>query len=68
MTRWLVLLLALAGCSGPVPPTCPGPVPVPARLHPHESVGALEIRVELARERERRRGDACAEAVERMQK
>lgn len=66
MTRTLVLLVLLARCSGPAPPAfppCPGPVAVPAPLGKGETVGALEIRVELAREHERDRADACADAV-----
>jgi hypothetical protein len=69
LTRALILLALLAGCSGPAPvivPDCPGPVPVPAPLHAHENVGKLEIRVELAREAEKKRGDACASSVDAM--
>ena len=71
MTRALAVLLVLAGCSGPVPPQfppCPGPVPAPARLHTHEGVGTLEIRVEVAREAESKRANACAASVEAMRK
>jgi hypothetical protein len=67
MIRSVALLALLAGCSmarvPPQFPACPAPGPVPEPLRPHEAVGALEIRVELAREAERRRADACADAV-----
>ena len=46
--------------------SCPPPVAVPAPL-PHvrtpDMLAAFEVRVELAREAERARGDACAAAV-----
>lgn len=58
-----MLLALLAGCAAQPRPTCPGSIPVPAPLRPHENVGRLEIRVELAREAERARGDACAAAL-----
>jgi hypothetical protein len=67
MTRALILLSLLAGCSTAVPPVfppCPDPGPKPAALRKHEPVGALEIRVELAREAAVRRADACAAAVQ----
>lgn len=68
MSRLLILLL-LAGCATPPAfPNCPDPVPVPAALRKGETVGKLEIRVELAREAERARGDACAAAVEAMRR
>lgn len=70
--RWLILTL-LVGCSAPVSvvhapsfPECPASIPIPAPLRKHETVGALEIRVEIAREDERARGDACAAAVDAM--
>lgn len=70
MIRTLILLATLAGCSSPAAPPrfpeCPGPVAVPVGAPPNPTpaqVGALEIRVELARERERNRGNACADAV-----
>lgn len=64
MTRAVILIALLAGCSVPPQfPGCPPPVAVPAPLGRHETVGQLEIRVELARERERSRGNACADAV-----
>lgn len=70
----LLAALLLAGCATapvcPLPPTpttvCPPAVPVPAglpRIHTQQQNNALEIRVELAREAERRRGDACAQAL-----
>lgn len=58
-----LLLVPLAACASPkVPPVavCPASLPIPAPLVGHPTpakVGALEIRVELARERERDRGD-----------
>ena len=58
--------LLLAGCATRAPPqfpACPQPPVTPTSLRPHEPVVALEIRVEIAREAERRRGDACAAAV-----
>lgn len=69
--RALLLVALLAGCAvAPKPraPTtaCPPPVPVPAGLSGHHrpaAIAALEIRVELAREAERRRGDDCAAAL-----
>lgn len=67
MTRAIILLaLLVTGCttvSPPQFPPCPPSVAVPAPLHKGENVGKLEIRVELAREAERSRGDACADAV-----
>jgi hypothetical protein len=71
--RIVVVLVLLSGCStvsgAPQFPECPAPVPVPApsaRIHTPHEIGKLEIRVELARERERKRGDACAAAVDAM--
>lgn len=66
----MALLVILAGCSVAPPqfPACPGPVPTPAPLGRHETVGPLEIRVEIAREKERARGDACAAAVDARDK
>jgi len=68
MMRWLPVLLLLAGCAAPhrvLPalPACPGPVAEPAAL-PHvrtpAQIGKYATAVELAREQERARGDACA--------
>lgn len=66
--RVIILLAFLSGCGVKAPsfPQCPAPVaiPAPAPPHPtHAQENVLEIRVELAREAERARGDACAEAV-----
>lgn len=68
----LIAALLLAGC-GAVPalvPTqavdCPASVPVPAPLVGNPTpakVSALQIRVELAREQERARGDCWRDAV-----
>lgn len=66
MIRAMALACLLCSCGAHVPPqfrSCPDPVPVPAALRKGESIGKLEIRVELAREDERARADACAEAV-----
>lgn len=72
MIRAVALVALLAGCSAPVPPTfpaCPTSVRVPASLPRNPTraqADALEIRVELAREAERERGDACAAAAAAM--
>lgn len=71
MVRALTLLVFLGACStAPPPPVfkadCPPPVPVPmaAPAHPTQAQkNALEVRVELGREAERVRGDACRAAV-----
>lgn len=70
MIRALVMALLLAGCSATPPqfPACPGSIPVPAALRKGENVGKLQIRVELAREEERARGDACAASADAMRK
>jgi hypothetical protein len=76
LTRALILpalLTLLAGCTAPQPPQadCPPTVPVPAPLVGKPSaakVGALEIRVELARTAERARGDCWRDAFEGMKK
>lgn len=71
--RAIILCAILAGCAIETPrppapdfPECPASIPIPAPLRKHETVGALEIRVEIAREDERARGDACAAAVDAM--
>lgn len=65
--RWLFVALPLAGCATPpIFPECPPSVAIPAplpRIRTMAMLDAFEIRVELAREAERRRGDACAAAV-----
>ena len=65
--RVVVLALLLAGCAARAPTVdCPAPIPIPKAAPPHptaKQVDALEIRVELAREAERRRAEACAGAV-----
>lgn len=66
--RWWVILLLLAGCTTAPPkfsacppaPLTPAPAPKKATA---KMISDLEIRVEIAREAERARGDACAEAV-----
>jgi hypothetical protein len=70
----MALVLLLSGCASTVPPkfpVCPAPVSVP-ELAPnhatHGQVNQLEIRVELAREAERSRGNACAAAAAAMQR
>lgn len=75
-TFLLGLGLLLAGCATSttncqLPPVsladCPPSVPIPRGLPSKKptpvQIADLEIRVELAREAERRRGDACAQAV-----
>ncbi len=62
-------VLLLAGCASrpQFTGTCPPSVPVPAGIGRHptaKQVGELEVRVELAREAERQRGDECAAALE----
>lgn len=76
--RFLIGLLLLAGCAAP--PTvkkvsdvvdCPASIQAPAPLVGHPTpakVGALEIRVELAREKERDRGDCWKAAYEQVKK
>lgn len=66
MTRAIIILALLVGCSVQAPqfPPCPTPVAVPAPLRKGENIGKLEIRVELAREAERTRGDVCQVAVD----
>jgi hypothetical protein len=68
--RGLLLVLALVGCASeppscPTPPVvardCPGPVAVPAplpRVHTQDQLAQFAIRLEIAREQERARGDA----------
>jgi hypothetical protein len=75
LIRLLALALLLSGCATaaapPRFPSCPLPisVPAPAPLHPtHAQISQLEVAVELAREAERRRADACASAVAAMQR
>jgi hypothetical protein len=66
----LILILLVAGCATrPVSipaPDCPASIPIPAPLvgtPTAAKVSALEIRVELAREQERARGDCWRSAV-----
>jgi hypothetical protein len=67
----LVVVVLLAGCaSAPprtavavTPPDCPPPPAVPKsppRIRTTEALRRFEIALELAREAERARGDACA--------
>lgn len=69
MIRIIVLTCLLAACAAhPVPefPGCPGHVDVPApapKIRTERQIVDLEKRVELWGEAERRRGDACSEAV-----
>lgn len=67
----LLLVVLLGACAANPPralpafPPCPSPVAVPAPVPPHptrQQVDALQIRVELAREAERDRANACAAA------
>lgn len=72
--KWLALL-CLAGCAvaplptPPVPPAavkCPGPVAIPAalpHLHTQEQLLQFAIRLEVAREDERARGDCYAKRI-----
>ena len=69
MIRAVAIALLLAGCSAPAPrfPPCPPTVAVPAaapRKPTRAQADAQEIRVEIAREAERRRGNACAAALD----
>lgn len=69
----LIAVLLLAGCATAPPakppkPDCPASVPIPAPLVGKPTpakIGALEIRVELAREAERARGDCWREGAMR---
>lgn len=72
-----MLLILLAGCSTAHKPAqtrsidCPVSVPVPAPVIGKPTaakISTLEIRVELAREAERSRGDCWRAAVEGTQK
>lgn len=69
---WLLIpLLLVVGCTAvpsPPDPICPDPVKVPAQIGKKESVGSLQIRVELARLAERRRGDLCAADADALRK
>lgn len=68
--RAFLLLVPLAACASPKSApvaVCPASLPIPAPLIGHPTpakVGDLEIRVELARERERDRGDCWRAAFE----
>lgn len=69
--RWVALLLLLSGCAAveTMPAalrTCAAPVAEPAplpRVRTPEQLGQFAVRLELAREAERRRGDDCAGVV-----
>lgn len=72
MTRFVILLALLTASCATKPPTfpdCPPSLPVPSptvRKPSARQIAELEIRVEIAREAERARGDACAETVDSM--
>lgn len=77
MMRAAALMLLLSGCATPgvavLPafPDCPGPIAIPAappRIRTPERIGRFAVALELAREAERARGDACAAAVEAMRR
>jgi hypothetical protein len=72
LIRAVILLASLSGCATHKPPVvsvtpdCPASVPVPAPLLGDATaakVAALQIRVELAREAERDRGDCWRAAA-----
>jgi hypothetical protein len=76
LIRSVALVIVLAGCAAtPAPPPpvrpvcqcqCPPSVAVPAplsRVHTLEQLNAFAIALEVAREAERARGDACARTV-----
>jgi len=70
--RAVALIVVLTGCAAVSKPSapvadCPASIPTPAPLVGRPTpakVGALEIRVELAREAERDRGDCWRAAFE----
>ncbi len=69
--RILAVALLLVGCGVTQPPTadCPPPARVPAappRIRTPAMIARFAVELELAREAERRRGDACAAAVEAL--
>ncbi len=73
MIRAAALAVLLAGCAAPTVPSdlrsCANQPPTPAslrRVHTHAEGGAFAIRLELAREAERARGDECADKLQRL--
>ena len=70
MMRAAWLSFVLVACSAhPIPPptlSCPPSIAVPApltKVRTPDMLAAFQVRVELAREAERARGDACAAAL-----
>lgn len=67
--RALIIVLLLAGCAVKAEApriSCPGPVSVPAappRIRTADHIAEFAIRLEVAREAERSRGNACAAAL-----
>lgn len=70
--RALFPLLLLAGCAAHQQApriSCPDPVAIPAvppRVRTAEQIASFAIRLELAREAERGRGNACAAALDEL--